>query len=242
MRTTSPDAAYEMQLEVFRRQVEEAAQFLYVAATINERASLNRDTLNALNLAPGFWVTVSGGLQMAAIVAVGRIFDPNPPHHTVDTLLWFAEQHLQIFSKDALATRKRRAGVADRHVPDILQRAHVPNAADFHRLGRRLRGHRRTYQSQFKDIRHLHLAHTVVIDSADLSAMYGKTRRRDLERLIVFLTQLHDALWHLFHNGLRPTLRRMPWSSRALFAGGLAIGASSQRTKPSWSTLKNVCA
>src|SRR5690242_16877118 len=107
MTTISPDAAFERQLKAFQRQVDEAAQFLYVEATINERARLNGDTLLALNLAPGFWVTVSGGLLMAAIVAVGRIFDPKRPHHTVDTLLRYAEQHLEIFSPHALAERLR---------------------------------------------------------------------------------------------------------------------------------------
>jgi hypothetical protein len=42
------------------------------------------------------------------------------------------------------------------------------------------------------------------------------TRRRDLERLIAFLTQLHLALRSLFDNGRRPTLTPIPWSSRAL--------------------------
>jgi hypothetical protein len=212
---------FSTRLELFRRQVDEAAQFLYVAETIHERARLNRKTFDAINLAPGFWMTVAGGMQMSAIIGVGRIFGAGArgkdrPQHTVDTLLRFAEQHLEMFSREALLTRKRRAGVAAEHLPDIAALAHVPSAKDLHRLGAQLRSYRRAYRSQFADIRNLDLAHTVVIDSNDRSELYARTRRRDLERMIVRLTQIHNALWHLFNNGLRPRLTPMAWASRAL--------------------------
>jgi hypothetical protein len=107
-------AEFVERLALFRRQVEEAAQFLYVAETINERSRLNRKTFNAINLTPGFWITVAGGMQMSAIIAVGRIFGEGArrkrkgrPQHTIDTLLRFAEQNLEIFSTDALLARKQ---------------------------------------------------------------------------------------------------------------------------------------
>jgi hypothetical protein len=218
---SSPEAEFTERLEAFHRQVDEAAQFLYTAETINERARMNRRTFNAINLTPGFWRTVAGGMQMSAIIAVGRIFGAGAhgkgkPQHSVDTLLRFAADHLEMFSVDALLARKRRAGVVPDHLRPIGERAYVPSVEDLHRLGGQLRPHRRAYTSQFADIRNLDLAHTVVISYSDRSELYARTSRKDLHRMIVRLTQIHDALWHLLNNGLKPRLHPMAWSPRAL--------------------------
>jgi len=221
MSVSSPEAEFTERLEAFHRQVDEAAQFLYVVETVNERARMNRRTFNAINLTPGFWRTVAGGMQMSAIIAVGRMFaagarGKGKPQHSVDTLLRFAVEHLEMFSTDALSARKRRAGVSPDPRPASGERAYVPRVKDLHRLGARLRSHRRVYQSEFADIRNLDLAHTVVIGYSDRSELYARTRRKDLQRMIVRLTQIHDALWQLFNNGLKPRLHPMAWASRAL--------------------------
>jgi predicted translin family RNA/ssDNA-binding protein len=46
--------------------------------------------------------------------------------------------------------------------------------------------------------------------------MFQKTRIRDFEKLIVFLNRLHDAIWNMYYNGRRPTLRPMAYSVRSL--------------------------
>jgi hypothetical protein len=87
---------------------------------------------------------------------------------------------------------------------------------DFYRLRARLRSHRKAYQEQFEGIRNLDLAHNIVIDPTDRSQLYARTRRKDLQQMIVRLTQIHNALQYLFDNGRRPTLTPMAWASRAL--------------------------
>ena len=72
--SASDEAEFAQRLETFHRQVDEAAQFLYIAETTNERLLLNRQTFNAINMTAGFWITVRGGMQMSAIIAVGRMF------------------------------------------------------------------------------------------------------------------------------------------------------------------------
>jgi hypothetical protein len=44
--------------------------------------------------------------------------------------------------------------------------------------------------------------------------MFQKTRIRDFEKLIVFLSQLHDALRGAYQDGRRPALRPMRYSAR----------------------------
>ena len=63
------DEAFERELAIFRRQVEEAIHYLYAAETINETAKRNAATLRAINLTPTFWRTASSALYLAAIVA-----------------------------------------------------------------------------------------------------------------------------------------------------------------------------
>ena len=84
-----------------------------------------------------------------------------------------------------------------------------------HELSKR---HRKTYETQYADVRNLHVAHNVLVDANARWAMLQKTRIRDFEKLIVFLNQLHKVLWEVYYNGERPALRPMPYSVRSLAA------------------------
>lgn len=97
-----------------------------------------------------------------------------------------------------------------------MKGVHVLTAADVNRLHGLSKRHRKTYETQYADVRNLHVAHNVLVDANARSAMFQKTRIRDFERLIVFLNQLHDSLREAYQNGRRPTLRPMPYSVRSL--------------------------
>jgi len=56
--------------------------------------------------------------------------------------------------------------------------------------------------------------HNVLVDADARAAVFQKTRIRDFEKLIIFVNQLHDALWEAYNNGRR--LRPMPYSVRSL--------------------------
>lgn len=61
-----------------------------------------------LSEAPLFWNTALGVLQVSALAALERVFDPDPNNHGIRRLLALAHAKLGIFSKDALATRNRK--------------------------------------------------------------------------------------------------------------------------------------
>lgn len=213
---TATDAQFEQELEAFYRQGAEAIQFLFAQLAINQVATRNGRTLRALNITPMFWNTVVGALQHAGIVALGRVFDNNSKHN-VGRLIRLAEQNGHLFSKAALAARKRRmSNNADEWLPTYLSRVHVPTTTDFRRLRQFVKRHRAIFESQLKEIRHKHVAHTEVIDKAEISAIFAKARLTDQERLVVFLSKLYKALWEMFYNGRPPRLRPMPLSSRNL--------------------------
>jgi hypothetical protein len=204
------------ELEIFRTEVAGATQFLFAELAINELARRNDRVRRALNYEPLFWNTVTAGLQSAAFIAVGRIFDQGSPHN-VDAVLRIAQQNRSIFSKDALAHRKRAASAdADTWLPDYLKDVHVPTADDLRNLRTVVAKNRKLYEAQFRDMRHHFFAHKVAATPAEIAALSANAKVKDLQRLVVFLNQLQETLWQLLHNGRKPVLRPMPFSVKSL--------------------------
>jgi hypothetical protein len=213
------DREYVKALKTFETQVSEATQIWFAASAMDEVAKRNRATLQAINLTPLFWITVRGALQRFTLIAIGRIFDQS--HKTpknIDTILRLTyEGRESTLSKSALEARKREGSAnADEWIADYMARVHGPERADVRRLSKLVKKYRKIYVSQYEEIRNRHIAHTEIVDDAELAALYAKTNVRDLERLIVFLNKFHKALWELFHNGRRPRLRPMRFSAKSL--------------------------
>lgn len=220
--TISPtEARFEAALQTFATQVGEATQFWFAATAMNEVARLKPDTLKALNLTPSFWITARVAMEYQAILTAGKIFGQrrrNP--HNIDSFFDVLRANRNvIFSKEALAARKRRLSTnADEWLTEYLKRVYVPTARDINHLHELSMRHRKTYEVQYADVRNLHVAHNAITDPDQRWAMFQKTRIRDFERLIVFLNQLHDAVWNLYYNGEHAALRPMAYSVKRLVA------------------------
>jgi hypothetical protein len=74
----------------------------------------------------------------------------------------------------------------DRRLQEGRIRADGAGLNRLHELSKR---HRKTYETQYADVRNLHVAHNVLVDANARWAMFQKTRIRDFEKLIVFLNQ-----------------------------------------------------
>src|SRR5258708_9684516 len=57
-----------------------------------------------------------------------------------------------------------------------------------------------------------------------------------LGRLLVFLDQLQDALWHLFNNGRKPVLRPARYSGRQILRSPLPKGLHRNQAAQEWIT------
>jgi hypothetical protein len=213
----TPEERVVSELETFRREVSAAAQFLYAQMTINHRARVSRRVLQALNQTPLFWNTVAASLQLSAFIALGRIFDNDSPHN-VNTVLRAFQRYPEVFTREALAERKRRGSAnADEWLPGYLARVHIPTPDDFRRLRKLVAEYRRVYETQFADIRNKIYAHKNLVDDNEVATLFGNARTRDLERVVVFVNELYLALWELLQNGRKPEpRRRRPSSSRHL--------------------------
>lgn len=203
----TPEQQFESELEIFRTEVETAVQFFYAYLTIHAVAGDTPTVYRLLNGAPLFWNTNLGALQTASFIALGRIFDLKSKHN-VERLLKIGQNNLGIFSKTALGARKKRADPgATSWLGTYLKDVYVPTPRDFRNLRSLVRKHRATYEANYRDLRHKLFAHKEVSDPVDVTALFAKTKVRELQRILISLLALYDALWMLFVNGHEPVVR-----------------------------------
>jgi hypothetical protein len=210
------EADFERELEVFRSEAETAAQFFYAYLDIHACAGADDAVYRLLNTAPLFWNTILGGLQTGAFVVIGRIFDQDSAHN-IERLLRLAQDYPHIFSKAALAKRKQGA---EKTPPDWLdsymKHVYVPKPADFRRLRGYASKQRKIYLEKYQPLHHKVFAHRELSNKADVSALFAKTNIREIQRMLVLLMSLYDALWGLFVNGHRPVLRPQRFSVKRM--------------------------
>jgi hypothetical protein len=64
-----------------------------------------------------------------------------------------------------------------------------------------------------------------VVTHAEVGELFAMTNLKELRQLLVFLSRMHEALWQLYFNGQKPTLRPARFSvNRMLQQPSLAIG------------------
>jgi len=212
----NPFTEFEQELELLRTEAEAASQYFYAYLTIHAVTGEHDAVHRLLNRSALFWNTALAALQTATFITLGRIFDQSSPHN-VDRVLRIAQKHPDIFSRPALGVRKQgNAKSPPEWLPEYLVEAYVPKATDFRRLRSHVHKRRKIYDGKYRDLRHKVFAHKEITDPAAVSALYAKTNIRELQRLLVFLSSLHEALWQLFFNGRKPILQPRRYSVRRM--------------------------
>src|SRR5215470_15831188 len=101
MPVTTEEQQFENELEVFRKDVESAAQFFYGYLAIHEVAEHEKRVFDYLNTHAFLWNTIAGSLQVSALITLHRILNHRSKHN-VDSLLRVAEANKIVFSRQAL--------------------------------------------------------------------------------------------------------------------------------------------
>lgn len=225
----SPEVKFESELEIFRQEAESAVQFFYAWRTVNEVAAKNKAVVITLNKAPLFWNTTLAALQTATFIALGRVFDQEQDTHNIDRVLRIAQQNLEIFSLNALAERKRRASPnAHEWLDEYLQNAYLPTADDFRRLRKHVAKRRKIYTECFRPLRHKVFAHKQMFNQDEAHVLFANAKIKDLQQLLVFLRRLHETLWQLLFNGIKPVLRPARYSISQMISQPRQHGRSLQ--------------
>ena len=83
----SPEQEFEQRLDVHRRDSKSCAIFLYTLLTTHTLAGSDFGLFDRVNAHAGFWNGTLAGLQAAAYIALGRIYDPNDSNYNALALL-----------------------------------------------------------------------------------------------------------------------------------------------------------
>lgn len=205
------------QLDNFKHEAYVAAQYLYSDMAVQHAASKSKKLLERLNMTPTFWLTHTAGMQVAAYVAIGRVFDTKSPYN-INALLNAFENSLSEFSREALATRKRDGRLNDPEwLAEYLERAHYPNMRDVERLRSKVAEYREIYDRAVKPARHKYIAHREKKDHEEVQALFAGGKVRELWRMVTFLYALHEALLQQYQNGRKPVLRPIRYSVKAIY-------------------------
>jgi hypothetical protein len=205
------------QLENFRHEAYAAAQYLYSDMAVQHAASKSRRLLDRLNLTPSFWLTHSAGMQAAAYVTIGRVFDTTS-RYNINALLDSFEASLDQFSRTALAERKRDGRKTDPEwLAEYLNSAHYPDQRDVARMRAKVAEYRQVYDRAVKPARHKYIAHREKQAHSEVEALFAGGKVRELWRMVTFFYALYNALWEQYFNGRRPLLRPARYSVRAIY-------------------------
>src|SRR5258708_1209990 len=151
-----PEERFEYELEVFRKEADEAVQHLYAYLTMHAAAGDHKAVRQLYNSSPLFWLTTLRALQTSAFIVLGRIFSQESEHN-LDALLGIAEKDQDIFSRESLARRKSE--IAGLDVNKFVRDAFVPQAADFRDFRREVKEWRRIYEANYRAVRNQIFAH-----------------------------------------------------------------------------------
>ena len=201
------------ELEIFRRDCEAAAQFLYAYLAVHETAKRSQRVLSLLHRHPMFWNTALGALQYAALIALGRTFETNSAHN-IGVLIRHAQGDQMMFSSAALARRKQgTAPVPPPWLAEFIQAVREPKVHTFRALRAEIARHRAIYETRYREIRHKVVAHSEVVDDSSVAALFAKTNLVELQRLVVFPLRVYAAFWQMYYNGGPLVLRRFKYSA-----------------------------
>jgi len=203
-RTT--EAAFAAELEVFRNEVEAATQFFHAERMFHVMAAKHKQVLEFLNRTPMFWNTCTGALQTATIIALGRIFDKTSPHN-LNALLKMARNNREIFSKEALESRKKLLPITPADVAEFIRNSYEPTLEDFDYIDARVDERRKIYEAKYRKLRHKWFAHREVSWPKEIAELFGATNIEELNQIFQFLGLLHEQLWQLLVNGREPNFK-----------------------------------
>lgn len=214
-----------IQLENFRREAYVAAQYVYSEMAVQHAASKSQRLLRRLNMTPNFWRAHGSACQTAAYVCLGRVFDTNSKF-SIDGLLNSFEANLDLFSREALAERKRDGRPEDPEwLPEYLQKSHYPTLRDVERLRSKVAEYRAVYNRAVKPARNKYIAHREKEEHAEVQTLFARGKVNELWRLVTFLFKLYNALAQQYHNGRRPVLRPQRYSVKTIYAAALQSSA-----------------
>jgi hypothetical protein len=155
-----------------------------------------------------FWQVVVGSLLEGLVVTLGRIFDNHRNAHSVSKVLEAAYDHIDFFSRDALARRQDRMASKRGEWLDIRPPLNPwpPNEQTFADFRKTLQDHEAEFQRIYQPLRHEYFAHRALDPNKPFMEIFRQANPEKLAKMIAFLRDLAEALFQTFINGKPPEL------------------------------------
>jgi hypothetical protein len=208
-----PEVIFKKELEFFRIDVESGIQYFSAYLAIHNIASQQKAIERILNSAPLFWKTNLSALQSSTFITLGRIFDTRQ-NHNLSRLINLAERNQKIFSLKALARRKQgKSADEPEWLKKYLRGCYEPTTLDFRQLKKITAKWRTVYEKNYRNIRNQIYAHKEVVEREDVLILFQQTNIDELHNIFLFLWELYNVLWSLYHNGHKPDFMSTPMVS-----------------------------
>src|SRR5262249_40859532 len=129
----------------------------------------------------------------------------------IDRLLTIASKDLSVYSRKALANRRRTSDLTAEKIDAFVSGAFEPKAEDFRAIRKQVGAQRKIYKVRYQDVRDKVFAHNEVGGIEEANQLRAKTSADELKSLLEFLSEVHEAIWQLLQNGRKPELRNRPF-------------------------------
>jgi hypothetical protein len=202
------EAEYWRKYELVRSDVYTAIAAFYTYIEIHTCAAESQEIYNKVSNAATFWNIQLYSLQTTFFIVLGRIFDTNRDAHSIRKFVTETVKHKGYFSKKALAARRLEASRGERPewLDEFLKDVHEPTVTDLESLANALTPHEAKFRSIYDPIRNKVFAHSGLGDPKLVSELFSTILIKDIEDIVYFLHDLLEAIWQLWHNGIKPVL------------------------------------
>jgi len=209
--------SYENEFEIFYSNINQAARSFYYHQEIQRQ--VHEDGLKHEKMPNGcfqhskmfqsiqtnsqFWTGYNNSSIVFFVITLGRIFDNNKNSHRIEELVDEAKKS-GLFTKKMLRERKMKGSDnAHEWIDCYMMDAQELSCADFKEIIEYATETRSKWES-VKGLRNKIFAHQDIIDEAEKSAIYEKSKYSIFEEIIERLLTLECIFFNAFNNGKAP--------------------------------------
>lgn len=195
------EVQFRERFNVICSDITAATSAFYTYMEINKFASESQESYNKIDRDSYFWMGQLYALQTTWFIVLGRLFDPR--RYSIRNFLSTTVDHKGLFSKGALAERKRKAVRQDNPewLDKYLRTAWEPTAQDLQAIADSIETAENKWKQSYKPIRDKVFAHHE--PGISVNVLFGNTLVGDIEDILHTLNRIRVEIFQLLENGRR---------------------------------------
>lgn len=193
------EAEYRAHFDIVRNDITAATSAFYTYMEIHKFAAEGQENYDKINRDAYFWMGQLYALQTTWFIVLGRLFDRGG--YSIRKFLALTMAHRGLFSKGALAERKRKAAHHNNPewLDEYLRTAWEPTTQDLQDIADSIGTAEAKWQQSYKPIRDKVFAHHEL--GISVNDLFGGTLVGDIEDILHDLNRIRTAVFQLLENG-----------------------------------------